>query len=77
MAYYQKRQCDVVIKANQHSPHQILHHIAIFVLTRTVVGVEVKVSFPQTVCAEEVLEQANGVRSLPCIDCFVNEIIDL
>lgn len=40
-----------------------------------VVSMEVRVGFPQTVCAEEVVKQAND--SVPCVFFFINVIIDL
>ena len=46
MPHNQKWHCDVVVEAHHHPPRKILHHVAIFVLTRTVICVEGDVRFP-------------------------------
>lgn len=39
---------------------------------------EVEVGFSKVVCGKEVVQHTNdAVSSLPCIDSFVNEVVDL
>ena len=55
-----------------------MHHVAVFILPGAVISMEVKVGFPQTMCAEEVVKHTyDGVCTLPSIDCLVNQVIHL
>ena len=78
MAYNQERQGDIFVEVNQDSPSQVLHHIAVFILTATVVCMQVQACFPQAVSGEEMVQHAdNVVCSLASIDCLVNKVIYL
>ena len=70
MAYNPERQGDLFIEANQDSPSHVLHHIAVFVLTATVVHMQVQACFSQAVSGEEMVQHADDVCSLASIDCL-------
>ena len=70
MAYNPERQGDLFIEANQDSPSQVLHHIALFVLTATVVRMQVQACFSQAVSGEMVQHADDVVCSLASIDCL-------
>ena len=72
MTYNQERQSDLFVEANQDSPGQVLHHIAVFVLTATIICMQVQVGFIEAVSSKEMMQHADDVvRSLASIDCLV------
>ena len=78
MASQHKGDFYILIKSSQNSPCQVLHHKAIFILTGTVVSMELEVDSTQVVMGEEVVKEANGaVCTLAYVGCLINEVVDL
>ena len=58
------------------SPGQILHHITVFILTATIIRMQVQVGFAEIASSKEMMQYANDVvRFLAGIDCLVNQVI--
>ena len=78
MAYNQERQGDLLVETNQDSPSQILHHITVLVLARTIVSMQMQIGLAKTVGVEKVVQHADdAVGSLSGVHCLVNQVIDL
>ena len=45
-----------------------MHHIAVFVSTTTIIRMQVQVGFAEVVSSKEMMQHADGVRSLAGID---------
>ena len=57
---------------------QVLHHIAVFVLTATIICMQVQVGFTEAVSSKEMMQHADDVvHSLASINCLVNQVIYL
>ena len=62
----------------EHSPHEVLHHGVIFVLTTTVVSMQTGGGFAEAIMAKkEVQHTDNCVRLLPCITGLINNEVHL
>ena len=78
MAYNQERQGDLLVETNQDSPSQILHHITVLVLARTIVSMQMQIGLAKTVGVEKVVQHADdAVGSLSSVHRLVNQVIDL
>ena len=78
MAHYQEGECDLFVETNQHSPCQVLHHVAVLILAGAIVGMKVKVGLSQTVGFQEVVYHADDVVGpFTGVHGFVNKVIDL
>ena len=68
--YNQKRVSNVSVSSCHHSPHQVVDHHVVFVLSSTVVRVKKDVCLPQTVNIREVVQPTNHcVFPLPYLIC--------
>ena len=73
VAYNQERQGDLLVETNQHSPSQILYHITVLVLARTIVSMQMQIGLAKTVGVEKVVQHADdAVGSLSGVHCLVN-----
>ena len=67
-----------MVQTCEHSPHEVLHHGVILVLTTAVVSMQTGDSFTKTMVAENKVQQAdNCVRPLACITGFINNEVYL
>ena len=77
MACYHKREGGIVVQASEHAPQQVSYHDVIFVLTPTVVRMEVNV-LANPMYFKEVMEHAyHCISALTHVNCLVNEAVDL
>ena len=78
MAHHHEGESDSAVQATQHSPTQVLDHRVVFVLTHTVISVQMDVHLSKAVRLKEVVEHADdGVRPLPNIHRLVDELVNL
>ena len=78
MAHHHEGESDSAVQATQHSPTQVLDHRVVFVLTHTVISVQMDVHLSKAVRLKEVVEHADdGVRPLPDIHRLVDEVVNL
>ena len=78
MASDHKGEGDVPMKSSKHSPQQVPYHSVVFILTPTVVSMEVDILLAEPMYHEEVMEHADdGIRSLTTVNCLIDEVVDL
>ena len=73
MAYNQERQGDLLVETNQYSPSQLLHHITVLVLARTIVSMQTQIGLAKTVGVEKVVQHTDDAVG----SCLVNQVIGL
>ena len=67
-------QIDGLVHTCEHSPHEVLHHGVIFVLTTTVVSMQTGGGFAEAIMhKKDVQHTDNCVRPLPCITGLINK----
>ena len=63
------------MESSEHAPQQVSYHSVVFVLTPTVVSMEV---LAEPMYLKEVVEHADyGIGSLTNINCLIDEVVDL
>ena len=78
VAYIQEIQGNLLVETNQDPPSQILHHISVFVLTRTIVSMQMEIGLAKIVRAEKMVQHADdAVSSFSSVYCLINQVIDL
>ena len=66
------------MQADNCVPEQVLQHCVVFVLAHTIIGMQVDLTFSETVHLEKVMEEAHdGVGSLSSITGLIYQVIDL
>ena len=66
------------MKPGEHAPQQVSYHDVVFVLTPTVVRMEVDVLLAEPMYFKEVMKHAHHcVGTLTHVNCLINEVVDL
>ena len=66
------------MESSEHAPQQVSYHSVVFVLTPTVVSMDVDVLLAEPMYLKEVVEHADyGIGSLTDINCLIDEVVDL
>ena len=78
MAYNQERQGNLLVETNQYYSRQVLHHVMIFVLARTIVSMQMEIGLAKIVRLEKVVQHADdAVSSFSSVYRLINQVIDL
>ena len=78
MPHNQEGVCDVNMSSCHNSPHEVVDHCIVLVLSSAIVCMQVQICFPKTMDIKEVMQPADQrVGSLPYLTRLIREEVNL
>ena len=66
------------METSEHTPQQVSYHDIVFILTPTVVRVEVDIFLAEPMYFKEMMEHAHHcISALAHVNCLIDEVVDL